>query len=236
MRLDFDPYSWRARICPVYLAVVPIAMTIAALMPRGLQLPLGGAAFLLLAPVAFFASQIVADYGRHLQSRLWLGWGGPPTTRFLRHANPEFNEITRERIYAQLRSFDLHVPTRSEQERDPRLAAKYYESSVDDLIRRTRDPREFPLLFKTLVEYGFRRNLLSLKPFGLPVASFAVVGYWIGVYLNRGEPELAIVAIVAGVFATCILLGWVVWVDERAVRLAADRYARVLLEASLILE
>ena len=83
-----------------------------------------------------------------------------------RHGNHEFNEVTRGRIHAKLRQLELHVPTREEQEQDQRAADTYYQSCTEDLIRRTRDSRKFPLVFKALTEYGFRRNLLGLKGFG----------------------------------------------------------------------
>ena len=54
---------------------------------------------------------------------------------------------------------------REEQEQDQCAADMHYQSCTEDLIRRTRDTRESPLVFKGLTEYGFRSNLLGLKVF-----------------------------------------------------------------------
>ena len=167
MEIKFDTYSLRARTLPVYLTLAPVVLLLAAVVPEGLKLPIGGAAALVFAPISFFLSQIGADLGKRLEKSLWTKWGGPPTTRFLRHGNHEFNEVTRDRIHAKLRQLGLHVPTSEEQEQDQRAADMHYQSCTEELIRRTRDTGRFPLVFKGLIEYGFRRNLLGLKVFGV---------------------------------------------------------------------
>jgi len=92
------------------------------------------------------------------------------------------------------------------------------------------------LVFKGLTEYGFRRNLLGLKTIGLPVVILCfllcVASVWIK-RSNNGDLATTISAtlLVAGLFFT-----WLMWVNEKTVRLAADRYARFLLESALELE
>lgn len=233
MDLKFDTYSFRARVLPVYLTLAPAVLLLAALVPDGLKLPLGGAAALVFVPISFFLSQVGADFGKHLEKRLWRDWGGPPTTRFLRHGNHDFNEVTRGRVHEKLRSLGLKVPTCEEQEQDERAAEKYFESCTEELIRRTRNDKEFPLVFKGLVEYGFRRNLLGLKPFGVILALASLVGASWSTYASWSLDSPPAVAIVAGLITAGLLLAWATWVTEHTVKLAADRYARFLLEAAL---
>src|SRR3972149_7038713 len=175
MDIKVDSYSMRARVLPVYLTFTPIVLVLASVLPEGLNLPLGGAAALVLVPLAFFAGQLGADFGKKLEKRIWSQWGGPPTTRFLRHSNHEFNRVTRERGHEKLRGFGLHVPTKDDQDQDPRAADEHFESCTEELIRRTRYTSRFPLVFKGLTEYGFRRNLLGLKPLALSVAAVALI-------------------------------------------------------------
>lgn len=234
MDIKFDTYSFRARVLPVYLTLAPAILLVAALVPDGLKLPIGGAAAIVFVPISFFFSQIGADFGKRLEKGLWLKWGGPPTTRFLRHGNNEFNEVTRGRIHDKLRALGLQVPTREEQEQDEHDADKHYESCTEDLIRRTRDAKKFPLVFKGLTEYGFRRNLFGLKALGLLLAVVGVAGSaWstYSVWTTTDKPPS--VAIVVGLIAAGLLLAWLGWVTERTVKLAANRYARFLLEAAL---
>lgn len=234
MGVEFDTYSFRARVLPVYLTLAPIVLLLAAVVPEGLRLPIGGAAALVFAPISFFLSQVGGDFGKRLENGLWTNWGGPPTTRFLRHGNHEFNEVTRGRVHAKLRQLGLHVPTCEEQEHDQAAADTHYQSCTEDLIRRTRDAKKFPLVFKGLREYGFRRNLLGLKFFGVFLTVVGVAGAaWATYTAWNATTELPAVSFVAGLISAGLLFAWLVWVTERTVRLSADRYARFLLEAGL---
>lgn len=233
MEVKFDTYSFRARVLPVYLTLAPAVLLLAALIPEGLKLPLGGAAAVVFVPISFFLSQVGADSGKRLERRLWQDWGGPPTTRFLRHGNLEFNEVTRGRVHDRLRSLGLYVPTREEHEQDHLAADSHYESCTEELIRRTRDQQRFPLVFKGLVEYGFRRNLLGLKPMGLMVAFASFAGAAWATYATWSLERVPAVSIVAGLITAALLLAWVAWVTEHTVKLAANRYARFILEAAL---
>ena len=129
------------------------------------QRTLAGAAAVVLVPLSFLASQVGADFGKRLEKELWKKWSGPPTTRFLRHRNSEYNAISRELVHAKLKGFGLHVPTEREEKKDNIAADSHWEACTGELIRRTRNKRQYPLVFEGLVEYGYRRNLLGLRPF-----------------------------------------------------------------------
>jgi len=234
VEIKLDTYNFRARVLPVYLTLAPVVLLFAALAPEGLKLPLGGATALVFVPISFFLSQVGADFGKRLEKGLWAAWGGPPTTRFLRHGNHEFNDVTRSRIHAKLRGFGLTVPTHDDQEKDSRSADQHFEACTEELIRRTRDTQKFPLVYKGLTEYGFRRNLLGLKPLGLLIAIIGFVWSIYNSWTNAGDANP--VSIVAGLIVAGLLLSWCVWVTERTVNLSANRYARFILEASLDME
>lgn len=233
MERKFDRYSWRARVLPVYLAVAPIPLALAATLPGGFDLPLGGAAAVVLMPLAFLASQVGADFGKRLEKRLWREWNGAPSTRFLRHSNKEYNQVTRGRVHQKLRAMGLVVPSPQDEERDADAADSHYEACVGELIRRTRDTSRFPLLFRALTDYGFRRNLLGLKPVALFIASFSLLStLWrLCFEWDAGKPPA--IAVTAALLTLGLLLTWLTWVNRKAVALAADRYARFLLEAAL---
>ena len=114
MDIKFDRYTWRARVLPIYLTAAPAVLAIAATVPEGLNLPLAGASAVVFVPLSYFLSQIASDFGKRLEPALWRSWGGPPTTRFLRHDNDEFNPATRDRIHARLRDLGLEIPTQEE--------------------------------------------------------------------------------------------------------------------------
>lgn len=236
METILDRYSWRARVLPVYLAVAPIPLALATILPGGLDLPLGGVAAVVLVPLSFLASQIGADFGKRLERRLWREWNGAPATRYLRHSNREYNMVTRERIHHRLRTIGLAVPSPEDEERDSVAADAHYESLVGELIRRTRDSSRFQFVFKALADYGFRRNLLGLKPIAVPIAALGLLSCLFRLCFICDPEKLPAVAITPALLTLGLLLAWLAWVNERAVALAADRYARFLLEAALDLE
>ena len=232
----FDRYSWQARVLPVYLTVSPIILALAAILPHGLDLPLGAATAIVFVPLSFLAGQVGADFGKNLEKRLWLQWDGPPTTRFLRHSNAEFNRITRKQLHTKLRSLGLDIPSADDQRRDPQAADAHWEACTEELIRKTRGRRRFPLIFKGLTEYGFRRNLLGLKPFGLPLSTVALLACSWKVWAGWGNQEEVAVAVGAALLSLSLLAVWIVWVRERTVAISANRYARFLLESAQELE
>ena len=237
MDFKLDRYTWGARVLPVYLAAAPVVLALAATLPEGLNLPLAGGTAIVLLPLSFLMSQIAADFGNRLEPALWDSWGGPPTTRFLRHDNQEFNSDTRARIHAQLRRLGLRVPTTGEEKTDPQQAFELYRSATDDLRRLTRDHARFPLVHKGNIEYGFRRNLLAIKPVGVAITTLALVAS--GGALVRGwytDAGVLPVALVTTLLNICIALGWLIGVRGATVRITGDRYARSLLEAVLDLK
>ena len=221
----------------MYLVAVPAVLAIAAMLPEGLRLPLAGASAIVFVPLSYFLSQIASDFGKRLESALWRSWGGPPTTRFLRHDNNEFNPSTRERVHERLRALGLDIPTTDEEEADRPRALELYASAVDELRRLTRDTDRFPLVYKGNAEYGFRRNLLGLKKFAVTITLAAVAGVgWAVSHEWQAAGVLAPVPAVICLLTVCILLAWLVGVRPAAVRITADRYALYLLEAALDLD
>ena len=227
-----DAYNLRARSLPVYITVMPVILVMAAILPRGLDLPLAGAAVVVFAPLSYLVSQLGADFGKRLEKRLWEKWGGPPTTRFLRHDNQEFNPVTRQHIHQRLSRFDLHIPSLEEQEHDPSLADAHWQACTEFLIAMTRDKRRYPLVFQGLVEYGFRRNLLGLKPIGLALSIACLSASGGEVWQTWGSLEVTAVPIAASLLTLGILTAWIFWLKKSTVCLSANRYARFLLESA----
>ena len=222
---------------PVYLTAVPVVFAFAAALPDGLNLPLAGASAVVFLPLSYFMSQVAADFGKKLEPALWKSWGGPPTTRFLRHDNEEFNPATRARVHAKLRALGLTVPTAEEERAHEERAGELYGSAVDDLRGLTRDPQRFHLVYQSNIEYGFRRNLLGLKSIGLAVTALALAASGWTLYGGwQTDGVIPPVALMTTLLNSCVALGWLIGVRAATVRVTADRYARSLLEAALNVE
>jgi hypothetical protein len=125
------------------------------------------------------------------------------------------------------------LPTEQEEQADRTAADQAYEAAVRFLIQRTRSRETFPLVFTENRNYGFRRNMLGLRPWGrrISAATAAVaLGALIGVLF--GWINLAAIPLV-GVLLTSVtlLIIWSRTVTPEWVRRAAEAYAERLLES-----
>lgn len=231
-----DAYSIRARWAPVFLVMLPPLILCLSLIP-GLSAwnklwPLLGA-----ASVVILVDQIGRDGGRRLQPALWDSWGGAPTTSALRHRdapNPVLLARRHERIAAIV---GKALPTADEERVDPAGADHVYETAIVALIARTRGRRkEYPLIFTENCNYGFRRNMLGLRPWGRTLAAAtgifalaAIVGRLAGFAALINIPiVLTGIALLVSAAATAV---WWRVVTPDWVHPVAQAYSERLLEA-----
>lgn len=223
-----DAYDRRARIAPVVLVAAPLLpIALAALV----QLPgwhkLWSAACLAM-PI--LVEELGRDRGRRLQPELWHAWGGAPTTAMLRWRGAA-NRVQVERRHALLQEQirpGLRLPTETEEVQDPKAADDAYEAAVSVLRERTRDASQFPLVRSENARYGFRRNMLGLRPVGL-AGSLVGLGaaLLVAVAFRKTMPAFLVVAVVDAL----LLLFWWRTVTEAWVRAAAEAYAHALLRS-----
>ena len=234
MNTGFDAYSFLARILPGYITATPILLLV-LLAPYGVSLSFASAAFLF--PIIYFIShQIGGECGKRKEVAMWEKWDGPPTTRFLRHSNEEFDSDIRGMVHARLRKIGLYVPSAEEEEADSNGADSAYGRCTYMLRALTRQADQFPLVFRSLASYGFYRNLFGLRLLGIASALVSVavcIAYGVVQPLStEGVISLSVVGA-----ADIVLLGiWVFRLGERTVKRAAEEYARFLLEAALTLD
>ena len=122
-------------------------------------------------------------------------------------------------------------------------ADEVYQSGVRWLLNHTRpeDNKKFDLIFKENVAYGFRRNALGVKAFGLviSVGSFLWVLVVEGVFFNlnhriidvtafSGMPEPATASLIVSVV---LIVSWLSFFTKSSVHTVAFTYAETLLRA-----
>ena len=154
----------------------------------------------------------------------------------MRHRDLTFDADQKTVLHEKLRVFGLRVPSQEEEVDNANTADDCYDKCVSALIERTREIDKFPLVFKTLTDYGFHRNLLGLKPVGLVITllSLAVCGYT--AYVDYQSREAIIALSLIGGIDIGLLGIWVTRVTESTVKKAAEEYAGFLLKAALNLE
>lgn len=237
----FDYYQRNARLYPALLAGLPLVVIGLVLFPANRDAIEKVGSVLAAFGGLYWLSDIARWRGRALQDRLLRSWGGWPSTIFLRRSDGHLSPSTKERYSAFLRGRlgEAAIPTPEEELADPSAADERYGSCVEWLKEQTRGD-EFALLLKENATYGFRRNLLGLKPFGVvislgsclapPIVRFVVAGGnvdWPS-FLLSSYSDSATTSVAS---AVCIgaLASWLLLVRSSWVRAAADVYATTLL-------
>lgn len=231
---QFDSYTWRARILPIFVVLFPIGISCCLWLPNFMLIARLGVAFIGPLGLAMLLSQVGRDRGYLKQRGLWQRWDGSPTVQLLRHRNENINPVIRQRYHKKLGALrpDLKLPTNEEELLDPVQADLTYEACIQYLISRTRDHKRFHMIFKENVNYGFRRNLWGLKTYGVLLSVFGVFASATRAWLEKGTPEFQTGAsIVATILTFIVLVFWTITVNENWVRIPADAYASRLLEA-----
>ena len=239
-----DPYDREARLKPALLCGLPLVASIVLLIPQlgliwgliGGVVVYGGGSMLLI--------QIGRDLGKGLEKRLFQSWGGRPSAAMLRHADGRLEKPTKERYRRFLSEAvpGLTLASAVDERENPERAHAGDESANRWLLEQTRDHARFALLFTENVNYGFRRNLLGLKPIALGVDAIAlllVVGVASGSWTGQFASTIEIVAPEwwASLSITAVhTLAFVVLIRAKWVRAAAETYARQLLAACDSLE
>jgi hypothetical protein len=230
-------YNLRARLLPALVVFLPLGLAVMAWVPVDLKLwgTLGSLGATL--GVAALLQQWVRDLGRQKQLALFQQWGGKPSVCALSYRFSTLNRTTLSDCHARLREFSpgLKIPASEEEEaRDFAGAMSVYESCNDVLLEKTRDTKRFALLFEENMNFGFRRNLLGVKPYGLSIAMTGVVAcparvlylWW------QIEPvEFMPVLCAAGCLALALI--WAFLINPQWVRRAAEVYANRLVVSCL---
>jgi hypothetical protein len=233
-----DEYDRNSRLKPALLTILPASFLVLTLGTT-YSLAVG----VLTAPLTalgftYVLAQLARDWGKRKQMQLFRLWGGKPTTAKLRHSDATLNPHTRSRYHKIVGPLvGKTMPSPSEEAANPESADLIYETVGDDLRERTRDRKKFPLVFKELVSYGFRRNLWGMKRFGICLACLAIAAQFV-ILISGYVQQHAInpPQVLATICNILILCGWIVIVTPSWVKIPADAYAEQLLASCQALD
>ena len=239
-----DPYERPARLYPALLALLPLFALIMLLYgPKATALT-GAMTVAVSCGGLYLTTNLCRELGKRLEEKLYRKWGGKPTTQLLRHRDPTIEGVTKRRYHAFLAGkINVPFPDRDQEASDPVAADDSYQSGVRWLLNHTRpeDGKKFDLIFKENVAYGFRRNALGVKPFGLVVAVASLL--WVSViervFLNSGHQFIDLVALArmpepataSLVVSAAMMVVWLLFFTRSSARTAAFTYAETLLRA-----
>lgn len=229
-----DEYVVRARFFPVFLISLPFLVIVIHDLLTGPELHnLALVSFVGVAVITLLA-QVGRDRGKKIEPKLFDAWGGKPTTALLRHRDSRMDPETKKRIHASLsKKIDgLRCPTAQAEKKDPTAADQTYDSAVYWLRSNTSDKQKFQRLFSENVDYGFRRNLLGLKPVGLVLYVVILVYKLYSLHPLTLQKMKSLLSEPTVIFILIGILLLTFLVRRSWVKNAAEAYAFALINAS----
>jgi hypothetical protein len=207
--LGLDHYQRSAQLQPAMLSVAPLTATALLWAPKASAL----IGTLVSATVTLGLLNLLMQFGRargrRVQETMVARLGALPSALALRHADPHVPAELKKRYHAALRKNGFAIPSEAQEAVDPDAALAIYRAASAWLPDQTRDTKKFELLHVENRSYGFRRNLLGLKPFGVAIllAALAINGA-LGWHFSQDSDRL----LVAVVFELAMLLALIAWV------------------------
>ena len=229
-----DTYTRTARLQPALLVALPLGLATLAWFPS--QLPGWGVIWGLVVWCGgtVLLAQLGREVGRHKEPMLFELWGGKPTTRMLRHRGGT-NKTTLARWHRKLQELmrGMKMPSLEDEAADPDQADAVYESCSLFLREQTRDRTKFPLVFEENCNYGFRRNVWGLRPFGIATTLLGMfaVGALVVVNTRVRRVDTQPIVYLAGGVNAMLLVAWCVLVSPDWVKKSAEAYSEGLLSS-----
>jgi hypothetical protein len=226
-----DTYTLQARLFPAILAIAPaLALATVAVSWNTLSLP--QAITTMAVGVLFMGfSDIARRFGKRAERRLFRDTGGRPVITLLRHADPVFDEKTKQRYRNFLAgALGEPAPSADDEVQDAQWTNGFYERCGNWLRERTRDKGKFKILFEENKTYGFRRNLFGVKwpalalNLAVVVICSLIISHKVDVPNDPSLVQVFTVLVIAAIHA----LYFLAFVGRKAVVQASDQYARQL--------
>jgi hypothetical protein len=166
-------------------------------------------------------------------AKLFEYFGGRPTERMPCHEYATNQVLLAERHRKLAKLFPkIKIPTAAAEKRDPKAALDVYTACIDRVrgIVRT-DKTKHADIQRENIQYGFRRNLWAIKPWGISVTLIAgavLAAEIVGRVMVHEPVPLAQPVIIA--VDVLLVLAWILVVTRDWVKRAALLYADRLLE------
>jgi hypothetical protein len=170
-----DGYDLKARVAPAAINFFPALFTIYYCFPALYNSPLLAAGSGLIGVAVIYLCSMLNRYlGLREQNRLWLSWGGAPSTRFIRWRDLLFSTEQKKRIRTALfNEFHLQLLSEDQEMKNSEKADECISRAFLDVKEYLRKHEQAVLVDKHNVEYGFARNLYAGRYI---VAVAAVIG------------------------------------------------------------
>lgn len=234
-----DRYDRVARLSPALLAISP------AITFLDCRYGTSNVLFSSLLSIAAFCgggyalTRIARDAGQRVQKTLFAQWGGMPTTQMLRHRDHRLDAHTKARCHAVIaKGLKKQFPTDADERLDPEGADALYCAGTIWLIGQTQDNARFPHVFRENLAFGFQKNMVGLRPFGLIIAIVSTGGAILACNaLQFSSPYFSAAAIINAALpiklslsvSVAMILVWIFFFNSAAAHRTAFTYAERLI-------
>jgi hypothetical protein len=237
-----DPYDRQARLYPALLCLLPLLALVALLYAPNASALTGVVTIAVSCGGLFLMTNICREMGKRLEDKLYREWGGKPTTQLLRHRDGIIDSLTKRRYHAFLAAkLNTPFPDAEQEKNDPGKADEAYQSGARWLLDHTRPDagKQFDLLFRENVTYGFRRNALGVRPLAIVVAIACLIWVLVKERVLFGAAgnivdwpvltQLPTSATASLAVSGVMLLVWVFFFTTTSLRTSAFSFAQTLL-------
>jgi hypothetical protein len=244
-----DPYDRQARLYPALLCLLPLLALIALLYAPHVSALTGVVTLAVSCGGLYLMTNICREMGKRVEERLFREWGGKPTTQLLRHRDGVIDSVSKRRYHAFLAAkINTLFPDAEQEKLDPAKADEAYQSGARWLLDHTRPDagKQFDLLFRDNITYGFRRNALGVRPLAIVIAigcffwtlekQHVVLGVAGRVFDWSALAQLPQTAVASLSVSGLMLLVWVFFFTKTSLRTSAFTFAEMLLRTCDVLQ
>lgn len=230
-----DPYDRKARLYPALLVILVPVVALTLVAPVFSSQLAGLASLAVALGGLMLLSSLGREWGKRKEPQLFKEWGGTPTTLMLLGVTTSLDHVTLNRykriLEGKIAGLTFLDPAIDDSQ--PPNAAAICESAVKWLREATRDSKKFALIFAEKTNYGFRRNLLGVRPLAIMMCVLTLLATALHAWL-ASTGNLSAVSGQSWVSAAVACVGIVVWggvVNAEFVKMTAFAYATALLAA-----
>lgn len=229
-----DPYERKARLYPALLLLTPVVVTAVGISSISFSVVKSLAATGATLGGLFFLSQFARDFGKRLEKSLFEHWGGMPSVTIFRNRDERLDPITKKRYHNKLARLVSGTRAQSPamEKSNPKRADQFYASWSNFLRLNTRNTKKYSLLFQENISYGYRRNVLGLRPFGIILTACCILVASVRLYLlHQSSGEFSSTIFCVLFFLVTIFLLWIFYFNMEWVSIPAFAYSERLAEA-----
>jgi len=220
-----DRYDRNASLYPAFLSLLPIFVVVALWMPDVWTLLGGLVSIAVGCGLIFLLAQIVRYLGRRMEARLGDRVGRARSAAMLSHSDTHVAIDTKLRYHRYLSNHGIRLPDREMEANDPAAAKQAFRSAVDWLLEHTRPNAKALMLHNENIAYGFRRNLLGMKPMAITLVVIALAGNAFLIF-TKADHSLRIAGGIVELFLLLTLIAWLLVVRAAFVEDASLAYAQ----------